>query len=260
VSEGAGAAEGQRRELQSSPNFMRTRIFNIKRWEMALLAIGIGLVGYAAFAYLTGRISSSAALATFHTQAGAHQPGSGNVKAATSVDYSLWSEKRIKDYEASLAEHFDPPLAVLRIQKIHLEVPLFNGTDDPVLNRGVGRIIGTAQVGQTGNLGIAGHRDGFFRGLKDVVLGDAVELDTTSGSQTYIIDSIKLVTPNDVSVLRNEPTSALTLVTCYPFYFIGSAPQRYIVHASLRGEAKTRNEPAKASLQATDSRTKERTQ
>jgi sortase A len=109
-------------------------------------------------------------------------------------------------------------------------------------------------------MGIAGHRDGFFRGLKDVVLGDALELETTSGTQTYIIDSIKLVTPDDVSVLRNEPTSALTLVTCYPFYFVGSAPQRYIVHASARGEPKTRNEPPKASLQATASRTKERTQ
>jgi sortase A len=238
---------------------MRTRILNIKRWEMALLAIGIVLVGYVAFAYLSGQISSRAALAEFHAQA-AQQSGEGNVKAATTVDYSLWSEKRIKDYEASLAEHFDPPLGVLRIQKIHLEVPLFDGTDDPVLNRGVGRIIGTAQVGQTGNMGIAGHRDGFFRGLKDVVLGDVLELDTTSGTQTYIIDSIKLVTPDDVSVLRNEPTSALTLVTCYPFYFVGSAPQRYIVHASAKGEPKTRNEPPKASLQATASRTKERTQ
>ena len=239
---------------------MRTRIFNIKRWEVGLLAVGIVLVGYVAFAYLSGRISSRAALAQFHAQAAAQRTGSGNVKAATTVDYSLWSEKRIKDYEATLAEHFDPPLGVLRIQKIHLEVPLFEGTDDPVLNRGVGRIIGTAQVGQTGNMGIAGHRDGFFRGLKDVVLGDALELETTSGTQTYIIDSIKLVTPDDVSVLRNEPTSALTLVTCYPFYFVGSAPQRYIVHASARGEPKTRNEPPKASLQATASRTKERTQ
>jgi sortase A len=220
---------------------MRTRILNIKRWEMALLAIGIVLVGYVGFAYLSGRISSRAALEEFHARAAAQQTESGNVRAATTVDYSLWSEKRIKDYEASLAEHFDPPLGVLRIQKIHLEVPLFDGTDDPVLNRGVGRIIGTAQVGQTGNMGIAGHRDGFFRGLKDVVLGDVLELDTTSGTQTYIIDSIKLVTPDDVSVLRNEPTSALTLVTCYPFYFVGSAPQRYIVHASARGEPKTRN-------------------
>jgi sortase A len=254
------ASESNRDELQSWPQSMSTRIFNIKRWEVALLAVGIVLVGYAAFAYLSGRISSRAALAEFHAQAAAQRTGSGSVKAATTVDYSLWSEKRIKDYEASLAEHFDAPLGVLRIEKIHLEVPLFDGTDDPVLNRGVGRIIGTAQIGQTGNMGIAGHRDGFFRGLKDVVLGDVLELDTTSGTQTYIIDSIKLVTPDDVSVLRNEPTSALTLVTCYPFYFVGSAPQRYIVHASARGEPKTRNEPPKASLQATASRTKERTQ
>ena len=105
-------------------------IFSVKRWETALLAVGIVLVGYAAFAYFSGRISSRAALATFHAHAAAQQPGSGSVKAATAVDYSLWSEKRIKDYEASLAEHFDPPLAVLRIEKIHLEVPLFEGTDD----------------------------------------------------------------------------------------------------------------------------------
>lgn len=239
---------------------MTTRFLNIKRWETALLAVGVVLVGYAAFAYFSGRIFSSAAVANFHTQTEAKQPASPTLKSVMPVDYSLWSEKRIKDYEATLSEHFDPALAILRIPKIHLEVPLYEGTDDPVLNRGVGRIIGTAQVGQTGNMGIAGHRDGFFRGLKDVVLGDALELDTTAGAQTYIIDSIKLVTPDDVSVLRNEPTSALTLVTCYPFYFIGSAPQRYIVHASLRGEPTTQNEPAKASLQATDSRTKERTQ
>jgi sortase A len=241
---------------------MRIRIFNLKRWETALLIIGVVLVGYAALVFFRARISSHVALEAFHAQAAAQQPATGShaLKGVTQVDYSLWSPKRIKDYEETLAEQFDPPLGVLRIEKIHLEVPLFDGTDDRVLNRGVGRIIGTATVGQTGNMGIAGHRDGFFRGLKDVALGDAMELDTTSGTQTYIIDSIKLVTPDDVSVLKNEPTPALTLVTCYPFYFIGSAPQRYIVHASLRGEPKTLNEPAKASLQATASRTKERTQ
>ena len=64
-------------------------------------------------------------------------------------------------------------------------------------------------------------------------------LETATGTQTYVIDSIKLVTPDDVSVLKSEPTPAITLVTCYPFYYIGSAPQRFIVHASLKGETKT---------------------
>lgn len=181
-------------------------------------------------------------------------------KAATQVDFSLWAPKRIEQYKASLAEHFDEPLALLRVSKIRLEVPVFEGTDERVLNRGVGRIAGTAGVSDPGNIGIAGHRDGFFRGLKDVNVGDSMELETGAGTRTYVIDSIKLVGKDDVSVLKNESVPALTLVTCFPFYFVGSAPQRYIVHASLKGETETLNEPAKASLQATASRTKESAQ
>ena len=128
---------------------------------------------------------------------------------------------------------------MLRIDKIRLEVPVFDGTDDRILDRGAGRIAGTARIGESGNVGIAGHRDGFFRGLKDIALGDTMVLETAKGAQTYVIDSIKLVTPDDVSVLKSEPMPALTLVTCYPFYYIGSAPQRFIVHASLKGETKT---------------------
>ena len=84
-----------------------------------------------------------------------------------------------------------------------------------------------------------------------------MEMQIGTDRQTYVIDSIKTVNPDDVSVLKNEPGRALTLVTCYPFYFIGSAPQRYIVHASFKGETSPMNEPQKASLQSTASRTKE---
>jgi sortase A len=240
---------------------MQIRIANLKRLELLLLAAGALLVGYAAFAYISGRIYSLATVARFQAKTDVKpEIGTPQLKGLMPVDYSLWSEKRIKEYEAALATQTDDPLAVLRVEKIHLEVPVFEGTDDWVLNRGVGRIVGTARIGQIGNIGIAGHRDGFFRGLKDVNLGDTLQLDTITGTQAYVVDSIKLVTPDDVSILRNEPTPALTLVTCYPFYFIGSAPQRYIVHASLRSEFKTINEPAKASLQATASKPKEKTQ
>jgi sortase A len=240
---------------------MRTRISNLKRLEIVLLAAGTLLVGYAAVEYIGGRLYSHAALAKFHAVSATQQEAGGRtLKSAISLDKSLWSEIRIREYEASMAAQIDDPVAVLRVQKIHLEVPVFDGTDDVILNRGVGRIVGTARVGQTGNVGIAGHRDGFFRGLKDVKLGDTMELETATGIENYVIDSIKVVAPNDVSALRNESTPALTLVTCYPFYFVGSAPQRYIVHASLRGELRTINEPSKASLQATASRTKEKTQ
>ena len=230
---------------------MRIRIRTLKHLEMALLLAGLGLVGFCTFVYIAGRAYSHMTVARFHS-AVESQPNGGTSAhpGAIAVDYSLWSEKRIHEYEATLAEHFDQPLGILRIKKISLEVPIFNGTDDRILNRGVGRIIGTAQIGQEGNLGIAGHRDGFFRGLKDVNVGDIVELATEEDSRIYTIDSIKIVSPNDVSVLKSDATSSLTLVTCYPFYFIGSAPQRYIVHASLNGASQSSQEPVKASFKS----------
>ena len=240
---------------------MRRIISNLNRLERALLVAGLALLGSAAFIYVGGKLYSRGAVARFHASLPSHsaivQKGSTSLKQ---VDFSLWSPKRIDLYKASLAEHFDQPLAILRVDKIRLEVPVFEGTSDLVLNHGVGRIAGTSPIGDAGNVGIAGHRDGFFRGLKDVAVGDTMQLQTASGTQTYTIDSIKLVAKDDVSVLENEPTPAITLVTCFPFYFVGSAPKRYIVHASLQGETQTLNESAKASSQATASRSRENTQ
>ena len=147
------------------------------------------------------------------------------------VDYTLWAEGRIKKYEESLLEDPGAPQAILRIPKLDLEVAVLEGTSDLVLNRGVGRIEGTAQVGEGGNLGLAGHRDGFFRGLKEIQVGDTMELETLSGTNTYVIDNISIVSPQDVYVLDPTEEARITLVTCYPFYFVGKAPLRYIVHS-----------------------------
>ncbi len=149
------------------------------------------------------------------------------------VDYSLWDEGRIEEYEESLGHDFGPPLAIVRIPALDLQVPLLEGTDDLVLNRGVGRIVGTARPGELGNIGIAGHRDGFFRGLKDIGEGDTIELETLTATDIYRIDKITIVTPQDVHVLEHQSVPTLTLVTCYPFYFVGKAPKRYIVSATL---------------------------
>ncbi len=148
-------------------------------------------------------------------------------------DFRLWSEKRIKGYEASLLANIPPPLGVLDIPSLRLSVPVLEGTDDLTLDRAVGHIRGTAPPGASGNIGLAGHRDGFFRGLKDIHVGDAIDLHSRGGTSHYLVDEIQIVPPSDVSVLdpRNKPS--LTLVTCYPFYFVGSAPLRYIVHATL---------------------------
>jgi sortase A len=185
-------------------------------------------------------VASRAVIAAFaQTPPGISPAHAGNdpVGGAAGVDTSLWSDKRIHAYNESLSHVFGTPLAILKIPKIHLEVPVLDGTDDLTLDRGVGRIVGTAHPGQPGNIGIAGHRDGFFRGLKDIAPGDEIKLVLPDVVATYVVDRITVVTPQDVSVLQPGPVSSLTLVTCFPFYFIGSAPERYIVSASLRADA-----------------------
>jgi sortase A len=159
------------------------------------------------------------------------QPARRSLALAATPDLSLWDIRRIQAWREASTEPTPPPLAVLRIPKIRLEVAVLPGTDDFVLNRAVGHIEDTALPGADSNSGIAGHRDGFFRGLKDIAPGDAIELETLEGRQVYHVDRTWIVEPEDVSVLDPTATRSLTLVTCYPFYFIGSAPQRFIVRA-----------------------------
>ena len=106
------------------------------------------------------------------------------------------------------------------------------GTDDRTLDRGLGHVDGTAQPGTDGNSGIAGHRDGFFRGLKDIATGDLIEIETLQAKDVYRVERTWVVSPKDISVLNPTSTRSLTLITCYPFYFVGSAPQRFIVRAT----------------------------
>jgi sortase A len=150
-------------------------------------------------------------------------------------DQSLWSPNRVSAWRRALRESSTVPVAVLRISRIRLEAPVLPGSDENTLDRGVGHIEGTAQPVSDGNSGLAGHRDGFFRALKDIVAGDEIELDTLRGKDLYRVESTWVVAPDDVSVLAPTSTRALTLVTCYPFYYIGHAPQRFIVRAVRTG-------------------------
>ena len=204
--------------------------------ERGLIFVGIVLLTFAGGAKLTGEVQKHRDVRRFRAALGASaipspagETGSG--VPATGLDTSLWSPERIRAYEESLRKDFGAPLAILSIPKIGLEVPVLAGTDDLTLNRGVGLIDGSPRPGEIGNSGIAGHRDGFFRGLKDVGVGDAIEVLSLSARHSYVVESIRIVQPEDVSVLDPTSSPVLTLVTCYPFYFIGSAPQRYIVRA-----------------------------
>jgi sortase A len=147
------------------------------------------------------------------------------------VDMKLWSPARVKAYKAALQRETPPTLAILRIPRLELEVPVYDGTTDAVLDLAAGRIEDTALPGTPGNVGIAAHRDGFFRVLKDIKEGDELVLDTPASTEQYRVEWIRITTPEDVSVIDPTPGRAVTLVGCYPFYYVGSAPQRFIVRA-----------------------------
>jgi sortase A len=149
-------------------------------------------------------------------------------------DQTQWSEARVQAHVSVAAEPADSrllPAAVLRIGRVGLEVPVYGDTGERNLNRGAGLIEGTALPGSDGNVAIAAHRDGYFRALKDVHVGDTVELETLSQQRTYRVTELFIVEPTDIWPLHETAVPAITLVTCYPFYFLGNAPQRFIVRA-----------------------------
>ena len=122
-------------------------------------------------------------------------------------------------------------LGRIEIPRLDVRVAILEGDSSPTLRLGVGHIQGTALPGQHGNIGLAGHRDTFFRALRDVRAKDEIHIQTATGITDYAVDSVQIVAPSDTAVLAPSTDSAVTLVTCYPFYFVGPAPKRFIVHA-----------------------------
>jgi len=119
----------------------------------------------------------------------------------------------------------------IEIPHLGLSAIVMEGTSRTTLRRAVGHILGTTLPGQPGNVGISGHRDTYFRPLRNIRQNDIITLTTLLGEYRYRVKFTKVVGPNDVSVLNFSGKEILTLVTCYPFYFVGSAPYRFIVRA-----------------------------
>ena len=119
----------------------------------------------------------------------------------------------------------------LDIGRLDLSVMVMEGFDGKTLRRGAGHIPGTALPGQPGNVGISAHRDTFFRPLRNIRAGDVITFTTLDGEYQYKVVSTKVVSPRDVSVLDSTGGEVLTLVTCYPFYYVGAAPERFVVRA-----------------------------
>ena len=168
--------------------------------ERTAWAVGLVCVVTWAALYIEGRTGARHELERFAVLQ------STAAQQTATPDLSLWDDERIGAWRRALNEPAPPPIAVLRIPKIGLEVPVLPGTDDFTLNRAVGHIGDTALPGTDGNSGLAGHRDGFFRGLKDIGPGDAIEVETLRGKkEVYRVERIWIVDPEDVSVL--DPTA-----------------------------------------------------
>ena len=204
---------------------MAFRLFERAAWIVGLVALTAWVIVWAA-----GKAGAQRELDRF---AALYSPSSGTSdrSAAVSPDFLLWSPERVEAWRAAQQEGGPAPLGVFRLPRLRIEAPVLTGTDDWTLNRAVGHIEGTPLPGAAGNSGLAAHRDSFFRALKDVAIGDVIELVTPANLVTYRVEHTWIVLPEDVWVLDQTPSAALTLVTCYPFYFIGSAPQRFIVRA-----------------------------
>jgi len=138
-------------------------------------------------------------------------------------------------------------LGRLEIPRLGLSAILIEGDDAKTLRRAVGHVPGTSLPGQLGNVALTGHRDTFFRPVRNIRENDVIVVTTLQGEYRYRVLSTRIVTPDDVAVLNGGAGEILTLVTCYPFYFVGAAPDRFIVRAE-RVHAPTQSGPGGLNL------------
>ncbi|MEP7367167.1 MAG: class D sortase [Acidobacteriota bacterium] len=192
----------------------RHALQRILRWtHRALITLGVAVIGYCGFILADAWMFQK--------------------RANAELDRRLEAKHAVP-----LAATITPPavgadglIGRIEVTRIGLSAVVFEGTDRKTLQRAAGHVADTAFPGQAGNIGIAGHRDTFFRPLRDIHQDDIVTLTTLRGEFRYRVVSARVVVPTEVSVLTPTENEVLTLVTCYPFYFVGSAPSRFIVRA-----------------------------
>ena len=204
------------------------------RWSQRLFfSIGILALGYVGFVLVDAKLYQTYYDWRFQQDLEGLKPpvGSSGYLHLPSLPPILAEANRANAESFRMAGREGSPLGRIEIGAIGLEVMVLEGTGDETLRRGVGHIPGTALPGQAGNVAIAGHRDTFFRGLRNIQRDDEITLTTLNGTHRYRVESTTIVEPEDIGVLDESDDAILTLVTCYPFYFVGSAPQRFIVRA-----------------------------
>jgi sortase A len=190
-----------------------TRVQRLLRWSQRLFFMtGILALGYVGFTLVDARLYQ--------------------VSAKRSLENQIQVGKERTQTQPKPAVKKGDVLARMNIPRLGISVAVLQGTTSRILRLGAGHIEGTPLPGETGNSGIAGHRDTFFRQLKDIRKDDEIQLQTATGLFRYDVEWAKVVEPDDTKVLEPSTTeNTLTLVTCYPFYFVGPSPKRFVVRA-----------------------------
>src|ERR1700740_626901 len=197
----------------------------VQRVRLMLLLVGVTLLGYVGFtltrAYLYQMWEGRAFSHAVHQHEARESYGGVGTLSQTNA--------RLSGGVTTSAR--GQPIAQLEIPRIGLHTLVLEGDDTQTLRLGAGHIPGTSLPGEAGNVAIAGHRDTFFLRLRNIAMGDTITVRTRAKSYNYRVETLKVVTPNEVGVLGPTPDNILTLVTCYPFHFVGAAPKRFIVRA-----------------------------
>ena len=222
------------------PGFGRLRrIFSANIIEVIFGVVGLALVVYSIFAieqraYAVEQMMSQASqhLAPEVSSPAPQLGDTGERVHLGSPNFTNWSTSRIESYNSSFAGGL-PIAAILQIPAIDLSAPVVPGTTDAVLNVAAGHIAATAGIGEPGNMAIAAHRDSYFRRLGELRVGDTIDLVVNGETWTYKTRAHFVVDPQDTFVLNPTPSQTITLITCYPFYYVGAAPERYIVQGEL---------------------------
>ena len=217
--------------------------------ELLCYAAGVVLSGFFVVQLAQGEVERQSGISEFQQAADAHiaessittpQPAADATatefafeQSVGEPDTSLWAAGRVADYQASLQAELPPVVGVLEIPSVGVKVPVYQSNSELVMDRGAGIIDGMAYPHEPGNIGISGHRDGYFRALKDIKVGDPILLETLEGPKRFHIAATEIVAISDKRLLRDTSDQTVTLVTCYPFYFVGHAPKRFIVTAAL---------------------------
>lgn len=199
------------------------------RWSRYFfLALGILVLGYCGFVLLDAKLYQAYQDWRFQQALEKVRPsadGGGHLPPM------LAEANRASAESPALVSRGGAPLGRIEIRRIGLTAMIMEGVDNRTLQRAVGHFPGTALPGQPGNVAVAGHRDTFFRALRHVRKDDEITLTTLTGSYRYHVDSTEVVEPEAVEVLDGSDGAILTLVTCYPFDFVGPAPRRFVVRA-----------------------------